>query len=71
MWIVTAARLGIDFGTTHTVAALTSPERPQPLLFDASFLLPSAVYAETDGRLLVGQDAIRSARLDVSWLSRL
>jgi hypothetical protein len=64
VWLVTAARLGIDFGTTHTVAALTSPERPQPLLFDASFLLPSAVYAETDGRLLVGQDAIRSARLD-------
>ncbi len=64
MWLVTAARLGIDFGTSHTVAALAGPERPQPLLFDASFLLPSSVYAETDGRLLVGQDAIRSARLD-------
>jgi hypothetical protein len=57
-------RLGIDFGTTHTVAALAGAGPPQPLLFDASFLLPSAVYAETDGRLLVGQDAVRSARLD-------
>jgi len=57
-------RLGIDFGTTHTVAALAGAAPPQPLLFDASFLLPSAVYAETDGRLLVGQDAVRSARLD-------
>jgi hypothetical protein len=64
VWIVTGAWLGIDFGTTHTVAALAGADRPQPLLFDASFLLPSAVYAETDGRLLVGQDAIRSARLD-------
>ncbi len=70
MWLVTArdapggVRLGIDFGTTHTVAALGGAGAPQPLLFDASFLLPSAVYAETDGRLLVGQDAIRSARLD-------
>ncbi|HEU4421914.1 MAG TPA: Hsp70 family protein [Pilimelia sp.] len=58
-------RLGIDFGTTHTVAALTGPDgRGQPILFDASFLLPSAVFAETDGRLLVGRDAERSARLD-------
>jgi hypothetical protein len=47
------------------VAALAGPDgRGQPLLFDASFLLPSAVYAETDGRLLVGRDAERSARLD-------
>jgi len=59
------SRLGIDFGTTHTVAAVTGADgRGQPLLFDASFLLPSAIYAESDGRLLVGRDAERSARLD-------
>src|SRR5262245_7080244 len=58
-------RLGIALGTTHTVAALVGADgRSQPLLFDASFLLPSAVFAETDGRLLVGKDAERSARLD-------
>jgi hypothetical protein len=59
------SRIGIDLGTTHTVAALAGADgRSQPLLFDASFLLPSAVYAETDGRLLVGRDAERSAKLD-------
>jgi actin-like ATPase involved in cell morphogenesis len=59
--------LGVDLGTTHTVAALTAADgRSQPLLFDASFLLPSSVYAETDGHLLVGRDAERSARLDPS-----
>ena len=56
--------LGIDFGTTHTVAAVTTPDgRTQPLLFDSSPLLSSAVFAE-DSRMLVGQDAERSARLD-------
>jgi hypothetical protein len=61
----TGSRLGIDFGTTHTVAALAGRDgRGELLLFDASFLLPSAVYAENDGRLLVGRDAERSARLD-------
>jgi len=59
------SRLGIDFGTTHTVAALAGRDgRGELLLFDASFLLPSAVFAETDGRLLVGRDAERGARLD-------
>jgi len=59
------SRLGIDLGTTHTVASLSGADgRSQPLLFDASFLLPSCVYAETDGRLLVGRDAERSAKLD-------
>jgi actin-like ATPase involved in cell morphogenesis len=58
-------RLGIDFGTTHTVAVLeTADGRAQPLLFDSSPLLSSAVYADTDGRLLTGRDGERSARLD-------
>ncbi|WP_308195570.1 Hsp70 family protein [Dactylosporangium sp. AC04546] len=61
------SQLGVDLGTTHTVAALTAADgRSQPLLFDASFLLPSSVYAEVDGHLLVGKDAERSARLDPS-----
>ncbi|MFI5914148.1 Hsp70 family protein [Dactylosporangium sp. NPDC051541] len=54
-------RLGIDFGTTHTVAVLGSAS---PLLFDASPLLSSAVAAEVDGRLLTGRDALRAGELD-------
>jgi hypothetical protein len=56
--------VGIDFGTTHTVAAVALPDgRVQPVLFDANPLLSSAVYA-ADDRMLVGRDAERSARLD-------
>ena len=57
------AAVGIDFGTTHTVAAVaTADGRVQPLLFDSSPLLSSAVYA-ADDRLLVVRDAERSAWL--------
>ncbi|MEH1126703.1 Hsp70 family protein [Micromonospora sp. CPCC 206061] len=57
--------LGIDFGTSNTVAMVRGPDgRARPLLFDGSPLLPSAVYLNPAGRLLVGRDAERSARLD-------
>jgi hypothetical protein len=58
-------RLGVDYGTSTTVAVLGWPDgRRRPLLFDGSPLLPSAVAAEADGRLLAGRDAERAARLD-------
>ncbi len=58
-------RLGIDFGTSSTVACLRWPDgRTRPLLFDGSPLLPSAVYLADDGRLLVGRDAQHSARVN-------
>ena len=64
---VTGLRLAIDYGTSNTVGVLSFPDaRVQPLLFDGSPLLPSAVYAAADGELLVGRDAVRSARLDPS-----
>ena len=58
--------LGIDFGTSNTVAVLRGRTGgPAPLLFDGSPLLPSAVYAEPGGgALVVGRDAVHSARLD-------
>ncbi|HEU4422353.1 MAG TPA: Hsp70 family protein [Pilimelia sp.] len=57
--------LGIDFGTSNTVAMVRAADgRARPLLFDGSPLLPSAVYLNTGGRLLVGRDAERSARID-------
>jgi hypothetical protein len=62
-------RLGIDFGTSHTVAVLRWPDgRAKPLLFDGSPLLPSAVYLDATGHLLVGRDALDSARMDPSRL---
>jgi Ethanolamine utilization protein EutJ (predicted chaperonin) len=57
-------QLGIDYGTSHTVAVLRWPDgRARPLLFDGSPLLPSAVYVEAD-TIVVGRDAVQSARLE-------
>src|SRR3954471_18826978 len=52
--------LGVDLGTSHTVAMLRRPDgRTRPLLFDGQPLLPSAVYLDATGRLQVGADAVR------------
>lgn len=64
-------RLGIDFGTSNTVAVLRwSDGRTRTLLFDGSPQLPSAVYADPSGRLLVGRDAVRSARIQPECFER-
>ncbi|WP_239160787.1 substrate-binding domain-containing protein [Virgisporangium ochraceum] len=58
-------RLGVDFGTSNTVAVLRWPDgHVRPLLFDGSPLLPSAVFADPAGGLLVGRDAVHAARVD-------
>ena len=55
-------RLGIDYGTSNTVAVLLSPGRePRTVLFDGSPLLPSGVCLDGTGRLLVGRDAWHTA----------
>jgi actin-like ATPase involved in cell morphogenesis len=60
---VTGFRLGVDFGTSTTIAMLRRPDgRVQPLLFDGSPLLSSAVLLGTDGRLHTGRDAAHLAR---------
>lgn len=60
----TGYALGVDFGTSNTVAVLRRPDgHTQPLLFDGSPILPSAVYADADGALVVGKDAVQSSRL--------
>ncbi|GAB1694055.1 Hsp70 family protein [Krasilnikovia sp. M28-CT-15] len=57
--------LGVDFGTSNTVAVARWPDgRARPILVDGSPLLPSAVYAEPDAQLIVGRDAVHSARLE-------
>src|SRR5919112_3308911 len=61
----TGFRLGIDFGTSNTVAVLRWPDgRTRPLLFDGQPLLPSGVLLDEAGRLHVGRDAQRLAQAD-------
>lgn len=57
--------LSVDFGTSNTVAALAAPNQaPRTVTFDASPLLPSAVFVAADGSVTVGREAQRQARLD-------
>src|SRR5262245_50856988 len=57
--------LGIDFGTSNTVAMLRWPDgRVKPVLFEGSPLLPSAVFAPAEGGLVVGSDALHRGRFD-------
>ncbi|GAA1688255.1 hypothetical protein GCM10009830_39800 [Glycomyces endophyticus] len=54
--------LGVDFGTSHVVAALRTPDgRTRPLLFDGSPLLPSGVFLDVAGETHLGRDALRLA----------
>ncbi|MGI5238354.1 Hsp70 family protein [Dactylosporangium sp. CA-139066] len=54
--------LGIDLGTSATVAFVRRPDGTvEPVLFDGASLLPSAVFAD-EGGLIVGRDAVHSAR---------
>jgi molecular chaperone DnaK (HSP70) len=60
--VTVGVRLGVDFGTSTTVAVLAGADgRVRPLLFDSSPLLASAVFAGPGGDLLTGSDAERAA----------
>ncbi|RKF29083.1 Hsp70 family protein [Micromonospora globbae] len=57
--------LGVDLGTSNTVAVLRWPDgRTRPLLVDGQPILPSGVYADPDGGLHAGLDARRLAQAD-------
>ncbi|GAA0726360.1 Hsp70 family protein [Dactylosporangium roseum] len=57
--------VGIDLGTSNTVAVIRSPDgRRRPVLFDGAPLMPSAVFMQDNGQLAVGRDAQRLAQLD-------
>jgi Hsp70 protein/Kelch motif len=57
--------VGIDLGTSNTVAVIRSPDgRCRPVLFDGAPVMPSAVYVDPSGPLVVGRDAQRLAMLD-------
>src|SRR2546421_11944211 len=66
---VVSHALGVDLGTSNTVAVVRWPDgRTRPLLFDGVPILPSAVYLDPEGRLHVGRDALRMAALDPARL---
>ncbi|WP_428963974.1 Hsp70 family protein [Micromonospora fluostatini] len=57
--------LGVDLGTSNTVAVLRHPDgRTRPLLVEGEPIVPSGVYADPTGRLHVGRDARRLAQAD-------
>jgi actin-like ATPase involved in cell morphogenesis len=59
----TAAALGIDFGTHHTVATVLRDDgRRHQLLFEGTPLLPSGIYLDYESSILVGRDAAREGR---------
>jgi molecular chaperone HscA len=59
--------LGVDVGTSNTVAVLRWPDgRTRPLLIGGQPLIPSAVHLGESGRLVAGRDAARMAQLDPS-----
>ncbi|SDX11290.1 Hsp70 protein [Amycolatopsis xylanica] len=59
--------LGIDFGTSSTVASIAvGGQLPRPIEFDASMTMSSAIFVNDDGTLVVGREAERKARLDPS-----
>ncbi|WP_433218817.1 Hsp70 family protein [Dactylosporangium sp. CS-047395] len=60
-------RFAVDLGTSNTVAVVDRGDgSPRPLLFDGSPLLPSAVFADASGGLLVGRDAERHMMTDAA-----
>ncbi|MCT2584055.1 Hsp70 family protein [Actinophytocola gossypii] len=57
--------LSVDLGTSNTVAVLAAHGRPPRVVeVDGSATMPSALFADDDGGLVVGRDAERRARLD-------
>lgn len=57
--------LSVDLGVSNTVAVLADGATPPRVVdVDGAAIMPSAVFAEETGVLLVGRDAERKARLD-------
>src|ERR1043165_5402416 len=60
-------RLGIDFGTSSTVAVVGQADgQIRPLLFGETPILPSAVcvdWRSSEATFLVGRDAIHAGRV--------
>ena len=62
--------LGIDFGTTFTVAAVHHNDRTEVLEIDGQQRFPSAVFLNEDGSVLVGASAERRGAAEPGRLER-
>ena len=49
--------IGIDLGTTNTLACYMKKGKPTLFKFDGEKMLPSMLYVETDGSLTIGHEA--------------
>lgn len=64
-WQQTGYVLGVDLGTSHTVAVVRWPDgRTRPLLVDGAPVMPSAIFMDESGHMHVGRDAQRLAQTD-------
>ena len=60
--------LAVDFGTTNTVAAVTTARGTEILMVDGRAVTPSAVFLNPDGKTwMVGDSAMRAARRGPEW----
>ena len=56
--------IGIDLGTTNTLACYLKNGRPDFIRFAGKTLLPSVIYADEDGNIIVGKNAKKRGVLD-------
>ena len=59
--------IGIDLGTTNSIVARMRDGKPQAIVdCDQQALLPSAVYYDAKGQVIVGHEALRMASAEPS-----
>ena len=56
--------IGIDLGTTNTLACYLKNGRPKLISFEGKPLLPSVLFVEEDGNIIVGKKAKNRGVLD-------
>lgn len=56
--------IGIDLGTTNTLACYLKNGRPDLIRFYGKTLLPSVLYVDEDGNIIVGKNAKKRGVLD-------
>jgi len=57
--------IGIDLGTTNSIVARIRDDRPAVIVdCNGTWLVPSAVHFEKNGKVMVGTDALRLAAVD-------